>query len=187
MGFRQFATAALAVVSLSVYPGVADAVDVDLPVSALTSEVESDWTSVYYSKKQPLLLGNDGSPTGGWLAWKLDSASPLTQVHAETPGRRTKLVTTVYADADDSDEEDLIVSIGQPDSVIRVWEADDFEEVKSARFVALGDWSALCSWKTATGSDYLYLFGKKQAKMFLIRRAHGDDDDDDVKIIEVCL
>ncbi|KAL2016674.1 hypothetical protein VTK56DRAFT_3176 [Thermocarpiscus australiensis] len=61
------------------------AIDAAAPVSALTSAIESDWTSVYYFDT-PLLLGNDGSAaTGGWLAWNLHSATPLTNAHAETP------------------------------------------------------------------------------------------------------
>ncbi|GAB1316558.1 3-phytase [Madurella fahalii] len=178
MGFYRFATAALLAASLSTLPGVAEGVGVELRVSALTSEIESDWTSVYYSTTQPLVLGNDGSATGGWLAWQLDSATPLSQVHAETPGRRTKLVTPVYGSK--TGEKDLIVSIGQPDSIIRVWEVPGFSEIRSARVVALGDWSALCSWKSTSGVDYLYLLGKKQAKMFLVRRGR-----DGVGIVEV--
>lgn len=180
MGFYRFAAAALLAASASLYPAAAEAVDVELPVSALTYAVESDWTSVYYSKTQPLVLGNDGSATGGWLAWQLDSATPIIQVHAETPGRRTKVVTSIYGNK--RGENDLVVSIGQPDSVIRAWEVPGFKEVKSARLVALGDWSALCSWKSTTGADYLYLFGKKQAKVFLVRRKERDD----VEIVEVC-
>lgn len=178
MGFYRFTAVALLAASLSTSPGAAEGVDVELPVSALTSEIESDWASVYYSKTQPLLLGNDGSATGGWLAWQLDSTTPLSQVHAERPGRRTKLVTPIYGSK--TGENDLIVSIGQPDSIIRVWEVPSFREVNSARVVALGDWSALCSWKSTSGDDYLYLFGKKQAKLFLARRKHGR-----VEIVEV--
>jgi 3-phytase len=161
-------------------------VQVDLPVSALTSEVESDWSSVYYSKT-PLLVGNDGSAaSGGWLAWKLDSGAPLSKVHAETPGR-TKIVTTIHGRDDDDKQTGLVVSIGQPDSILRAWELPDFKEVKSARRLVLGDWSALCSWKSPSGNDYLYLFGKKEAKMFLVRKEDDDEDDyDDAEIEEAC-
>jgi 3-phytase len=152
----------------------------ELPVVALAPTEESDWTSVYYSKTDPFLLGNDGSAAnGGWTAWKLDSATPLSQVHAETPGRRTKLVTVVHRD-DGKKKKDLVFSISQPDSIIRAWTLPDFKEVKSARFTALGDWSALCSWKAASGNDYLYLFGKKQAKVFLL-----NEEKNHVGIVEV--
>lgn len=183
MGFsRCFAAAALLTSWLPVQAAVAD---IELPVSAVTSEIESDWTSVYYGKT-PLLLGNDGSAgTGGWLAWNIDSASPLSQVHAETPGRRTKAVTVIHGRDDDKKQTGLAVSIGQPDSILRAWELPDFKEVKSARTTALGDWSALCSWKSQSGADYVYLFGKKQAKVFLVRKDDDEDDYEDAEIVEV--
>jgi 3-phytase len=182
MGFsRRLTAAALLALSLG-----ASAADVDIPVSALTAEVESDWSAVYYGKT-PLLLGNDGSAaTGGWLAWNLDSGSPLAQVHAETPGRRTKLVTAIHG-RDGKKAEGLAVSIGQPDSILRGWELPDFKEVKSARTTVLGDWSALCSWKSPTGNDYVYLFGKTEGKVFLVRKEHRGGDYDDAKFVEVSL
>ncbi len=175
---RRFAAAALLAAAL---PARVSAADVDIPVSALTTEVESDWTSVYYGKT-PLLLGNDGgAATGGWYAWDINSASPLTQTHAETPGRRTKLVTTIHGlRGDKKASSALAVSIGQPDSILRAWELPSFDEVKSARATVLGDWSALCSWKSPTGGDYVYLFGKKQAKVFLVRK-----DKKDTEFVEV--
>lgn len=184
----QFTTASLLAAALpaSLSP-IAAAADVELPISALTSEVESDWTSVYYSRK-PLLFGNDGSPdSGGWLAWHLDSASPLKQAHAETPGRRTKLVTTIHARDDDDKKTGLAVSIGQTDSILRAWELPDFDEVKSARRLVIGDWSALCSWKSPSGLDYLFLLGKKEGKTFIVRKDGDEDDFEDARIEEVRL
>jgi 3-phytase len=183
--YRPLTAAALLASSLSIQ---AAAVDVEIPVSAVTSEVESDWSAVYYGKT-PLLLGNDGSAaTGGWLAWNLNSAPSLTQTHAETPGRRTKLVTTIHGREDDDDDEKptgLAVSIGQPDSILCGWELPDFEEVESARTKVLGDWSALCSWKSPSGNDYVYLLGKKEAKVFLVRKDHDEDDYEDSSFVEV--
>ncbi|KAK3307150.1 uncharacterized protein B0T15DRAFT_553574 [Chaetomium strumarium] len=191
MGFsRRLTAAALLAFSL---PIRAAAADVELPVSAVVPDIESDWTSVYYGKN-PLLLGNDGSAaTGGWLAWDLDSAATLAQAHAETPGRRTKLVTTVHGSDKDKNGErkkkktqtGLAVSIGQPDSILRAWQLPDFEEVKSARTMALGDWSALCSWKSPSGSDYVYLFGKKEAKVFLVRKDDDEDGYEDAEFVEI--
>ncbi|KAK3294131.1 uncharacterized protein B0H64DRAFT_343295 [Chaetomium fimeti] len=179
---RRFTAAALLASTLSIQ---AAAVDVEIPVSAVTSEIESDWTSVYYGRT-PLLLGNDGTAgSGGWLAWNVDSATPLTQVHAETPGRRTKVVTTIHGRDDDNKSTGLAVSIGQPDSVLRAWELPDFEEVESARTTVLGDWSALCSWKSPSGADYVYLFGKKEAKVFLVRKDDDEDDYEDSKFVEI--
>ncbi|KAK4155852.1 3-phytase [Chaetomidium leptoderma] len=182
MGFFRRFTAAAALFAASL-PTQARAADTDIPVSALTSELESDWTSVYYGKT-PLLLGNDGAATGGWLAWNLDSATPLNQAHAETPGR-IKIVTTIHGRDDDKKPVGLAVSIGQPDSVLRAWELPDFKEVKSARTTVLGDWSALCSWKSATGGDYVYLFGKKEAKVFLVRKDDDEHDYEDSRIVEI--
>ncbi|KAF5022116.1 hypothetical protein F66182_5835 [Fusarium sp. NRRL 66182] len=143
----------------------AKAVEVDVGVSAYTSNVESDWTSIYYSNRNPLLIGNDGGPdTGGFHVYNLDSKSPLQEVTAQTPGR-TKLVTTVH----DADNEDLLVTIAQPDSILRVYDMPTFEHGKDADSAVLGDWSALCSWKSAAGNDYIYLFGKGQAVQLLVR------------------
>ncbi|KAF5677639.1 3-phytase [Fusarium heterosporum] len=143
----------------------AEAVDVDVSVSAYTSEVESDGTAVYYSDQNPLLIGNDGGPDkGGFHVYDLISKSPLQEVTARTPGR-SKLVTTVY----DVDEKDVLVTIAQPDSVLRAYEMPEFKQIKDADLKVLGDWSALCSWKSATGNDYLYLFGKNQAVQLLLR------------------
>jgi 3-phytase len=182
---RPFTAAAVLASSLSIQVA---AIDVEISVSAVTSEVESDWSAIYYGKT-PLLLGNDGSAaTGGWLAWNLDSAPSLTQAHAENPGRRTKLVTTIHGRREEDDEEEpsgLAVSIGQPDSILRAWELPDFEEVESARTKVLGDWSALCSWKSPSGNDYVYLFGKKEAKLFLVRKDDDEDDYEDSKFVEV--
>ncbi|KAJ3506793.1 hypothetical protein NM208_g16034 [Fusarium decemcellulare] len=152
------------------------AVEVDVGVTAYTGEVESDWTAVYYSDSEPLLIGNDGGPDkGGFHVYDLRSESPLKEVAARTPGR-SKLVTTVY----DIDEKDLLVTIAQPDSVIRVYDMPEFEQIKDADFKVLGDWSALCSWKSEASNDYIYLFGKGQAVQLLLRETKKS-----VEIVEV--
>ncbi len=160
--------AASVLAALAAWPGAASAaVDVTVPVSALTADVESDWTAVYYSRSKPLLLGNDGAAaTGGFHAWNLDTDTPLAQVHAEVTGR-TKLVAAVYGVGG----KDLAVTIAQPDSLLRVFELPAFKPVKDAEFSVLGDWSALCPWKADSGNQYLYLFGKRQAIQFLIRKS----------------
>ncbi|KAI8685388.1 hypothetical protein NCS55_00210300 [Fusarium keratoplasticum] len=152
------------------------AVEVNVDVSAYTSEVESDWTAVYYSSRKPLLVGNDGGPDkGGFHVYDLESKSPLKEVTARTPGR-SKLVTTVY----DVDDKDLLVTIAQPDSVVRVFEMPEFKQIKDADFKVLGDWSALCSWKSDAGNDYVYLFGKGQAVQLLLRKTKKS-----VELVEV--
>ncbi|KAF7542263.1 hypothetical protein G7Z17_g11729 [Cylindrodendrum hubeiense] len=149
-------------------------VELDVNVTAVTSEVESDYTAVYYSNKKPLLIGNDGNPdTGGFHVFDLNSKS-LSEVSSQVTGR-TKLVTTLH----DVGDTDLIATIAQPDSVIRLFDAPKLKHIKDADFKALGDWSALCSWKSQTGNDYLYLFGKKQAVQLLVR-----ENDESVEIVE---
>ncbi|CAM1511964.1 Fc.00g094770.m01.CDS01 [Cosmosporella sp. VM-42] len=144
-------------------------VNLGVSVAAITTDVESDWTAVYYSKSRPMLIGNDGGPDkGGFHVYDLDSESPLSEVTSRVTGR-TKLITTMY----DVDGKDLAVTIAQPDSVIRVFEMPNFKHVESADFKALGDWSAICSWKSQTGNTYLYLFGKHQGVQFLIRKGKG--------------
>ncbi len=183
MGLSRRLTGAALLASSVVFQS--SAADIEIPVSALTSEIESDWTSVYYGKT-PLLLGNDGgAATGGWLAWNLDSGSPLAQVHAETPGRRTKLVTAIHGQDDKNKATGLAVSIAQPDSILRGWELPDFREVTSARTTVLGDWSALCTWKSPSGGDYVYLFGKDAAKVFLVRKNDHGKGYDDSTFVEV--
>ncbi|KAK7425796.1 hypothetical protein QQZ08_007774 [Neonectria magnoliae] len=154
---------------------VAAAVELDVNVTAVTAEVESDWTTVYYADKAPLLIGNDGDPdTGGIHAYSLNSAS-LAEVSSRVTGR-TKLVTTVYGVG----SRDLVATVAQPDSVIRLFEAPKLRHVRDADFKVLGDWSALCAWKSQTGNDYLYLFGKNQAVQLLVRETKKS-----VEIVEI--
>ncbi|RBR13674.1 uncharacterized protein FIESC28_08092 [Fusarium coffeatum] len=143
----------------------AKAVDVNVKVDAYTSEVESDSTTIYYSEKNPLLIGNDGGPDkGGFHVYDFNSKSPLKEVAAKTPGR-SKLVTTVY----DVDDKDVLVTIAMPDSILRAYEMPKFKQIEDADLKVLGDWSALCSWKSPAGNDYLYLFGKGEAVQLLLR------------------
>jgi 3-phytase len=157
---------------------LAKAVEVDVKVDAYTSTVESDWTAVYYSDRNPLLIGNDGGPDkGGFHVYDLASKSPLREVTAQTPGR-SKLVTTVY----DVDDKDVLVTIAQPYSVLRAYEMPEFKHIKDADFKVLGDWSALCSWKSPAGNDYVYLFGKGQAVQLLLRETKKS-----LEFVEVCI
>ncbi|RGP77563.1 3-phytase precursor [Fusarium longipes] len=140
------------------------AATIDTKVDAYTNEVESDWTTVYYSD-HPLLIGNDGGPDkGGFHVYDLTSKSPLQEVTAKTPGR-SKLVTAVY----DVDDKDILVTIAQTDSMLRAYEMPGFKQINDADFKVLGDWSALCGWKSPAGNDYVYLFGKGQAVQLLLR------------------
>ncbi|KAK2042811.1 phytase [Colletotrichum somersetense] len=176
MGLKHLACAA-AIVAVAVHPWLSAAVDLELNITSMTGgELDSDWTTVYYSEDKPLLLGNDeGAATGGFHAWDLNSDSPLSEVKSVTTGR-TKLVTTVY----DVAGKDLAVTIAMPDSVIRVYELPAFTEIESARTTMLGDWSALCSWRSKSLNDYVYLFGKTRAVQYLIRQGK-----DSVELVEV--
>ncbi|KAL2857070.1 hypothetical protein BJY01DRAFT_262643 [Aspergillus pseudoustus] len=150
----------------------------NLSISALTAEVESDWSAVYYGEKtrDSLLLGNDGSAaTGGFRSYGLFDRS-LNETERRTPGR-TKVVGVLY----DIGDRDLLVSITATESIIRLYDLDDdLEEIDGAQKKALGDWSSLCTWRSPRGADYFYLFGKKQAIQFLVR-----EDDDEFEILEI--
>lgn len=153
------------------------AVEVDVNVSAYTSEVKSDQTTLYYSDRNPLLIDNDGGPdNGGFHAYNLNSKSPLKEVTARTPGR-SKLITTVY----DINKKDILITIMQPDSVVRAYKMPKSKQIKDADFKVLGDWSALCSWKSPAGNDYVYLFGKGQAVQLLLQETKKS-----FKFIQVC-
>lgn len=176
----NYLSVATAIVALAAQPWLATAVDLELNVTALTGgELEADWTNVYYSKSNPLLLGNDGgAATGGVHAWDLNSDSPLAEVKTLVTGR-TKLVTTVY---NVTDNKDLAITIAMPDSVIRVFDMPPFTEIESAQTTLLGDWSALCSWRSKSLNDYIFLFGKGKAVEYLVRKGKTD-----IELVEVSL
>ncbi|OAX85238.1 hypothetical protein ACJ72_00398 [Emergomyces africanus] len=147
----------------------------DVPVSGLTGEVEGDQSIIYYGNKQAesLLVGNDASAvTGGWKAWHLinnATTSTLPELAVRIHGR-TKAIGVVY----DVGGKDIIVSIAATDSVLRVYEACNVDELPSNQKVMLGDWSALCPWRSPkSGNQYFYLFGKKQAVQFIVREKGG--------------
>ncbi|KAI2775755.1 3-phytase [Daldinia loculata] len=146
------------------------ALEVDLPISAKSGDVESDSIAVFYDDSQPLIVGNDGgASTGGIRLFALDGETPLTETAHETPGR-TKLVTAVHGVG----EKNLVVTIAQPDSFFRLYDASTAEQVGEPLARTLGDWSALCSWKSqSSGEQYLYLFGKKQTVQHLLRENNG--------------
>ncbi|KAL2809375.1 hypothetical protein BJX63DRAFT_445368 [Aspergillus granulosus] len=149
----------------------------NLSISALTAEVESDWTAVHYGTKprDSLLLGNDGSAgTGGIRSYSLFDQD-LNETARRTPGR-TKVVGVLY----DIGRRDLLVSITATESLIRLYDTDGLKEIPGAQKKALGDWSSLCTWRSPRGADYFYLFGKKQAIQFLVRENRKE-----VEILEI--
>jgi 3-phytase len=149
----------------------------DLPIAARIDGIDSEFTAVVYNNTSPILIGNDGgAASGGFRTFTISSRPNLTETHHETPGR-TKLVTTVYG----IEDKDLIVTIAQPDSFFRLYDATTAEQIGEPLARTLGDWSALCVWRSqSSGEQYLYLFGKKQATQFLIRRAQGS-----IEIVEI--
>ncbi|KAI2602441.1 3-phytase [Hypoxylon sp. NC1633] len=146
------------------------ALEVNLPISARSGEVQSDRTAVFYDAADPLLVGNDGgASSGGFRVFGLNGNTGLAEISHETPGR-TKLVTTVYG----VDGNDLIVTIAQPDSYFRLYDPSTAEQVGPPLARTLGDWSALCAWKSqSSGEQYVYLFGKGHAVQFLLRARKG--------------
>ena len=152
---------------------------IDLPISATTVEIAPDYSDVYYAEdaEKSLLLGNDGSAaTGGFRTWSLDDAQPLKEVDRRTYGR-TKTARFVYGVAG----KDLVVTIAAPDSLIRLFEVDGLKEVTSAQKKMLGDWSAICPWRSPkTGWQYIYLFGKHRAVQLVIR-----EKDEKLEVLEV--
>lgn len=155
--------------------------EVELPITARTEDVDSGWTTVIYDAENPGLVGNDGgSASGGFRIFSLNGENPLPEAKHETPGR-TKLVTTVY----DVQGKDIIVTIAQTDSLFRLYDASSFEQIGEPLGKTLGDWSALCAWKSQTsGEQYLYLFGKHQAVQFLLRNQEGSLDIAEIQTFE---
>ncbi|RWA10221.1 hypothetical protein EKO27_g4870 [Xylaria grammica] len=149
----------------------------DIPIAARIGGIESDFTTLVYNKTGPVLIGNDGgAASGGFHAFAIDDGGRLTETKHETPGR-TKLVTTAYGVGG----RDLIITIAQPDSFFRLYDAGTVEQVGEPLTRTLGDWSALCVWRSqSSGEQYLYLFGKKQVVQFLLRVAHGS-----IEIVEI--
>lgn len=176
MGLKYLACAA-AIAAVAMHPWLATAADVEANITALTGgELEADWTNIFYSKEKPLLLGNDGgAATGGFHAWDLNSDSPLSEVKSMITGR-TKIITTVY----NVTGKDYAITIAMPDSIIRVYEMPGFTEIESAQVTMLGDWAAMCSWRTKSLNDYVFLFGKSVVVQYLVRPTK-----DSIELVEV--
>lgn len=166
----------LVAVALQLYPAaVRAAPETTLNVTAFTDTVESDWTAVYYSDSKPLLIGNDGgAEAGGLHVYDFIAETPLPKVKS-LPIGRTKVVTVAH----NVGGKDLAITIAAPDSIIRVYELPGFKKADE-EFTLLGDWSAMCSWKSKSRNQYFYIFGKGKAVQFLIR-----PDDEDFEILEV--
>lgn len=155
----------------------------DLPIAARTADtVASDWSALYYSNglSAPLLIGNDkGAASGGIRAWALEMSNGtfLPAVAHQTLGR-TKVLATVYGVGD----RDLVVTVADPDSVVRIFDAATLDVADDSLKTVLGAWSALCAWRSpVSGEQYLLLFGKGEGVQFLLRAT----DHDDLELVEV--
>ena len=143
--------------------------------AASTALINSNKPVLYYPATLPgpeLIIGNDRSPNGGIKLWGLpppQNRSFLRELESYATGR-TKLVTIVY----DIAGGDWVITIAQPDSRFRLFQIlqdgrSRLEECQDGQTV-LGDWSALCGWRsTKTGLQYLYLFGKGKVVVLLVR------------------
>lgn len=166
---KAISIGAVAALAIAIQPWfTAAAVELELNVTAITGTIDAGWSSVHYSDS-PLLLGNDGgTSTGGFHAFELDGDTPLPLVKSLVNGR-TGLVSTVHG----LYGEDWLLTIATADSLLRVFKLPDLVENESAQFLALGDWSSLCSWRSESGNQYAFLFGKEQAVQLLIRSRGG--------------
>lgn len=178
MGLKPLLAVTAATIAV-LFPWSASAVpEIKLNVTAFTAgQVDSDWTAVYYSDDEPLLISNDGgTANGGFHVWPIDGTSPLN-ASVSTFAGRTKLLAAVY----DVDDDDYFVSIPQSTSVLSAYRLPSAEKVEGAEYTALGDWSALCTWRSQSGNSYVYLFGKTEAYQILMREKH-----DAIEFVEVC-
>lgn len=159
---------------LQLWSTVSAAPETTLNITAFTNNVDSDWTAVYYAEDSPLLIGNDGSANGGLRAYSFQGDSPLPETKSKLIGR-TKIVTVAH----NVGGRDLAIAIAAPDSIIRVYELPDFRKADE-EFKLIGDWSAMCSWRSKSRNQYFFIFGKGRAVQFLIR-PQGED----FEIVEV--
>ena len=139
--------------------------DVEVTIVPAAVGFESDSTAFQYTSR-PLLVANDGSAAdGGFRVFDgFKSVRWSEKAHLKTG--RSKVALPI----DNVGGRNIVVTIAATDSVMRVFDTDQFSEIKEARKDMLGDWSTLCSWRSASsGNVYLFLFGKKMTVQLLIR------------------
>lgn len=163
------------VLGLTAFAATASALE--LNISSLTSGfVDSDYVATYYSDSEPLLLGNDGgASSGGFHVWNIDGETPLESTVDQFTGR-TKVLATLY----DVDGKDYFVSIPATTSILSLYELPAASRVEGVEAFALGDWTTICTWKSPSLNDYVFIFSKKEAKQYLVRQRDGS-----LEIVEV--
>ena len=138
---------------------------------------EADNTAFYYSSS-PLLVANDGSAAnGGFRTFDVQKRSGWPEkTHLKTG--RSKVALPIG----NVGGRDILVTIAATDSIMRVFDTQNFSELVEARNFILGDWSTLCSWRsTSSGNVYLFLFGKKMTVQLLVRSYQHK-----IQLLEVC-
>lgn len=151
--------------------------NVEVTVVPAAVGFEADNTAFQYSSP-PLLIANDGSAAdGGFRAFESPSLYQWApKAHLKTG--RSKIALPI----NNVDGRNIVVTVAATDSIMRVFGTRKFSEIEEARKKILGDWSTLCSWRSAlSGNIYLFLFGKKMAVQLLVR-SHGRT----IQILEVC-
>ena len=153
-------------------------------VSISTSgKIASDKVAWFYptssiNASDVLLVGNDGAASGGFNTWAVALASngtlPNPIVHKIG---RTKLIHIVYSIAG----KDWIATLAQSDSYLRIFDMGTNSELESSRTKVWGDYSAMCGWRAPSGAQYIYIFGKKVVKVYLLQ-----DGSDRIHVLEVC-
>ncbi|KAH7105516.1 hypothetical protein BKA62DRAFT_766877 [Auriculariales sp. MPI-PUGE-AT-0066] len=145
-------------------------------------EIASDKAAFYYPSSNTsdvLVVGNDGAATGGISVWTVTGTDAVLPEPIFHKTGRTKLVGVLYGLAD----KDWIVTLAQSDSFLRFFDVDTQNELEEARFKVWGDYSALCGWRSAdSGMQYIYIFGKKQVKVYMVH-----EKDNGLKVLEVSL
>ncbi|KKA30920.1 hypothetical protein TD95_002612 [Thielaviopsis punctulata] len=161
--------------TLSASAASAATASLSLPISAHTSgEISANYVAFTHSSP-PMLVGNDKSASeGGFRTFSVASGSLAQTAHVVNG--RTKIVESFRApssfssssSASNSSAPTFLATVTSPDSQMLIFNSTTPLRTTGATNV-LGDWSALCSWRSTADNQYLFLLGKKQGTQFLVR------------------
>jgi 3-phytase len=88
----------------------------------------------------------------------------IPEIYSKVTGR-TKVASILHG----VDNNDYIVTFSTPEHLLRFYELPSGKEVKTATKFILAEFSALCGWRSPeTNAQYIYLFGKKEVRMYLL-------------------